>query len=167
MAPRLGQALPWIVTYGDQVVGQITIGPIVWSSLRSGQVGAWIDEPFARQRITGTAMAMAVDYCFQVAGLHRLEALIRPENVPSRRGVEKYGWREEGVKSGRVGRLRRSCLARSTWPRLGSSEQRNAAGLSGPPQLVVTARQGDTFTRCKFEVGAVVRRQAVASADGR
>ena len=98
MAPRLGQALPWIVTYGDQVVGQITIGPIVWSSLRSGQVGAWIDEPFARQRITGTAMAMAVDYCFQVAGLHRLEALIRPENVPSRRGVEKYGWREEGVK---------------------------------------------------------------------
>jgi ribosomal-protein-alanine N-acetyltransferase len=30
-------------------------------------------------------------------GLHRLEANIRPENAPSRRVVEKLGFRDEGL----------------------------------------------------------------------
>ena len=41
---------------------------------------------------------MAVDHCFRVVGLHRLEASIRPENAASRRVVEKLGFREEGVR---------------------------------------------------------------------
>ena len=43
---------------------------------------------------------MAVDYCFKVLGLHRIEAFVRPENAPLRRAMEKYGFREEGVKVG-------------------------------------------------------------------
>ena len=97
-APRLGRTLPWVVTYGGRVVGQLTISSIVWGSTRSGQVGAWIDRSFAGRGIMGTACAMAVDHCFQVAGLHRLEAFVRPENTSLRRGLEKYGFREEGVK---------------------------------------------------------------------
>jgi len=45
---------------------------------------------------------MALDQCFFVVGLHRVEATIRPENMASRRVVEKLGFREEG--------LRRRCL---------------------------------------------------------
>ena len=41
---------------------------------------------------------MAVDHCFGVIGLHRLEASIRPENHASRRVVEKLGFREEGIR---------------------------------------------------------------------
>ena len=62
------------------------------------QVGYWIDEKFAGRGIIPTALAMAVDHCFRVVGLHRLEASIRPENHASRRVVEKLGFREEGLR---------------------------------------------------------------------
>ena len=95
---RMGQALPWVVTYGDKFAGQLTVGSIVWGSARSGQVGYWIDEKFAGRGIIPTALAMAVDHSFRVVGLHRLEASIRPENQASRRVVEKLGFRDEGLR---------------------------------------------------------------------
>ena len=42
-----------------------------------------------------TALALAVDHAFTSGGLHRVEVNIRPENKPSRRVVEKLGFREE------------------------------------------------------------------------
>ena len=95
---RQGQAIPWVVTFGGEFVGQLTIGSITWGSARSGQVGYWIDEAYAGRGIIPTTLAMAVDHCFSVVGLHRLEASIRPENHASRRVVEKLGFREEGVR---------------------------------------------------------------------
>lgn len=95
---RQGQALPWVITYGGRFVGQLTVGSIVWGSARTGQVGYWIDEAVAGRGITPTALAMAVDHCFLTAGLHRVEASIRPENQASRRVVEKLGFREEGLR---------------------------------------------------------------------
>ena len=95
---KMCQALPWVVTYGDEFAGQLTVGSIVWGSARSGQVGYWIDEAYAGRGIIPTALAMAVDHCFRVMGMHRLEASIRPENAASRRVVEKLGFREEGIR---------------------------------------------------------------------
>lgn len=95
---RQGQAIPWVVTYGGEFAGQLTVGSITWGSARSGQVGYWIDEAYAGRGIIPTALAMAVDHCFGVVGLHRLEASIRPENHASRRVVEKLGFREEGIR---------------------------------------------------------------------
>lgn len=95
---RQGLALPWVVTFGNEFAGQLTVGSITWGSSRTGTVGYWIDEAFAGHGIIPTALAMAVDHCFRVVGLHRLEASIRPENVASRRVVEKLGFREEGIR---------------------------------------------------------------------
>lgn len=95
---RQGLALPWVVMYDGEFVGQLTVGSIMWGSARSGQVGYWIDEAVAGKGITPTALAMAIDHCFFVVGLHRVEASIRPENVASRRVVEKLGFREEGLR---------------------------------------------------------------------
>ena len=61
-------------------------------------MGYWIDESVAGRGVTPTALAMAVDHCFGVVGLHRVEASIRPENHASRRVVEKLGFREEGLR---------------------------------------------------------------------
>jgi len=98
LAPRLGRTVSWTVTYGGRVVGQFTVSSIVWGSMRSGEFGGWIDQELVRQEIMGTAAVLAVDYCFQVAGLHRLEAFVRIENAPLRRAMTKYGFRKEGVK---------------------------------------------------------------------
>jgi ribosomal-protein-alanine N-acetyltransferase len=95
---RQGLALPWVVMYGGEFVGQLTVGSIMWGSARSGQVGYWIDEAAAVRGVIPTALAMAIDHCFFVVGLHRVEASIRPENVASRRVVEKLGFREEGLR---------------------------------------------------------------------
>jgi len=95
---RQGLTLPWVVTSGGKFAGQLTVGSVIWGSARSAQVGYWIDERYAGRNILPTALAMAVDHCFFVVGLHRIEATIRPENRPSRRVVEKLGFREEGLR---------------------------------------------------------------------
>jgi ribosomal-protein-alanine N-acetyltransferase len=95
---RQGLALPWVVTYGGRFVGQLTVGGMVWGSARTGQVGYWIDQAAAGRGVIPTALAMAIDHCFFVVGLHRVEASIRPENQASRRVVEKLGFREEGLR---------------------------------------------------------------------
>ena len=45
-----------------------------------------------------TAVALAVDHCFGVLRLHRMEVNIRPENAASLRVVEKLRFRYEGLR---------------------------------------------------------------------
>jgi ribosomal-protein-alanine N-acetyltransferase len=95
---RHGDALSWVLSYDGQFAGQLTVWHIVWGSSRSAEVAYWIDEKFAGRGLMPTALAMGIDYCFRVLGLHRIEAGIRPENTASRRAVEKLGFRDEGVR---------------------------------------------------------------------
>ncbi len=95
---RAGVTLPFAVTYQDDLVGQLTIGNIVRGSLNSAYAGYWLDRAVAGRGVMPTALALAVDHCFTVVGLHRVEANIRPENTASRRVVEKLGFREEGLR---------------------------------------------------------------------
>jgi ribosomal-protein-alanine N-acetyltransferase len=46
-----------------------------------------------RQGIASEAAAACSDHCFEVFGIHHLVALVRPENVPSRRVAEHIGMR--------------------------------------------------------------------------
>jgi ribosomal-protein-alanine N-acetyltransferase len=95
---RAGRMLPFAVHLNGHFVGQVTVSGIVWGSLRSGQIGYWIDRSVAGQGVTPTAVAMTVDHCLFGLGMHRLEVNIRPENVASLRVVEKLGFRAEGVR---------------------------------------------------------------------
>ncbi len=95
-----GRMLPFVIEYQGRLVGQLTVAGITWGSMCSGHVGYWVDEAVAGRGVMPTAVALVVDHCFRTVGLHRIEVCIRPENRPSRRVVEKLGFREEG--SGRV-----------------------------------------------------------------
>ena len=94
---REGRTMPFVVTYSGALVGQLTVGGIAWGSLRSAYIGYWVDQRVAGRGITPTAVAMATDHCFSI-GLHRIEINIRPENMASRRVVEKLGFRPEGLR---------------------------------------------------------------------
>jgi ribosomal-protein-alanine N-acetyltransferase len=96
---REGHTMPLVITYDNEVVGQLTVGGIAWGSLRSCFIGYWIDRGHAGRGITPTAVAMVTDYMFERVRLHRVEINIRPENVASKRVVEKLGFREEGVRT--------------------------------------------------------------------
>lgn len=92
---RHGITLPFAILYDDVLVGQLTVSNVVRGVLRSGHVGYWIDQEHAGLGVTPTALALVVDHCFGPVGLHRIQADVRPENVASRRVVEKLGFRQE------------------------------------------------------------------------
>jgi ribosomal-protein-alanine N-acetyltransferase len=94
---RDGRTMPFVITFGGALVGQLTVGGISWGSLRSAHIGYWVDQRVAGRGIMPTAVAMATDHCFAV-GMHRMEINIRPENLASRRVVEKLGFRPEGLR---------------------------------------------------------------------
>jgi ribosomal-protein-alanine N-acetyltransferase len=94
---RAGVALPFATVYSGVFVGQLTVSTIVRGAFNSGQVGYWLDQRHAGRGITPTALALVADHCFGPVGLHRLEANVRPENMASRRVLEKLGFREEGM----------------------------------------------------------------------
>ena len=95
---RAGRTLPWVITYQDRLIGQLTVGGIAYGSLRSAHAGYWVDQQFAGHGIAPTAVALGADYCFFGLGLHRVEINLRPENAASRRVVEKLGFRYEGYR---------------------------------------------------------------------
>ena len=95
---RAEEALPWAVTVDGRLAGQLNVSNVVWGSARMATVGYWIDAACAGRGVIPTALALASDYCFFAAGLHRLEVNIRPENRASLRVVEKLGFRQEGLR---------------------------------------------------------------------
>lgn len=101
---REGSSFTWGVALDDdapdrdRLVGLLSLGGIQYGSVLSGSIGYWIDRREAGRRLTPTAVAMAADWAFRSAGLHRVEVNIRPENAASLRVVEKLGLRDEGVR---------------------------------------------------------------------
>ena len=74
----------------------MTVSNIVRGSAQFASVGYWIDQQYAGRGVMPLAVAMAIDHCFGVGGLHRIEIAIRPENTNSLRVVEKLGLHEVG-----------------------------------------------------------------------
>lgn len=97
---RRGESMPFAVCLAEPdgrecFVGHLNLGNIVRRAFCSAYVGYWVDGRVAGRGVIPTAMALAVDHAFGPGGLHRIEVNIRPENGPSRRVVEKLGFREE------------------------------------------------------------------------
>ena len=93
---REGRCLPFALCVDDRFAGQVTVSNIVAGSALFASVGYWIDQRHAGRGHMPVAVAMAVDFCWEQVGLHRLEIAIRPENAASLRVVEKLGFPEIG-----------------------------------------------------------------------
>lgn len=95
-AARQGTTYPFVVEVDGHFAGQVSVNNIVRGSAQFASVGYWIDQDFAGRGVIPRAVAMVIDHCFFVAGLHRIEICIRPENSNSLRVVEKLRIREIG-----------------------------------------------------------------------
>ena len=93
---RQGSTMPFAVEVDGVFAGQLTVNNIVRGSAQFCSMGYWLDREFAGRGVMPTAVAMAIDHCFTIVGLHRVEIAIRPENTNSLRVVEKLGIREVG-----------------------------------------------------------------------
>ena len=89
--------MPFALLVDGEFAGQVTVNNIVRGSAQFASIGYWIDQRFAGRGVMPLAVAMVIDHCFFLSGLHRIEVAIRPENTNSLRVVEKLGIHECGL----------------------------------------------------------------------
>lgn len=94
---RRGLALPFAILVDGRFSGQLSISNVVRGALLSAWIGYWVASDVTGRGVATAAVALGVDHCFGPVGLHRLEATVRPENLASRRVLEKLGFRQEGL----------------------------------------------------------------------
>ena len=93
---RAGRSYSFMIWQGDNLIGQITMGGVIYGALRGAHIGYWIDRNFANRGYTTDAVKTLTRFAFEVLGLHRIEINIRPENDASCRVAIKAGYQFEG-----------------------------------------------------------------------
>lgn len=95
---RFGRSFSFAVWHQHNLIGQISLGGVMYGALRGGHIGYWIDKNNANKGFTTAAVEILTMYAFDVIELHRIEINVRPENGASRRVAEKAGYVYEGER---------------------------------------------------------------------
>ena len=80
----------------DVLLGGLSFGYVRRGVSQSASLGYWMGEPYAGKGYMTRAVRAACAYVFEKQGLHRIEASCLPTNAPSRRLLERVGFRQEG-----------------------------------------------------------------------
>lgn len=96
---RNGRSFSFVIWKGPNLIGQITLGGVIYGALRGGHIGYWIDQEYANRGYTTQAVEIVTRFGFEQLGLHRIEINIRPENAPSCKVAEKAGYQLEGSRA--------------------------------------------------------------------
>ena len=97
---RAGRSYSFLIWKDANLVGQITMGGVMFGAMRGAHIGYWIDRNFANRGYTTEAVKLVSDFGFNQLGLHRIEINVRPENDASCRVAEKAGFEFEGFRKG-------------------------------------------------------------------
>ena len=81
----------------DALAGGITLSNVRRGVAQSGSIGYWIGQPYARKGFMAEAVALTLTFAFETLHLHRVEAACLLHNRPSRKLLQKLGFREEGL----------------------------------------------------------------------
>lgn len=82
------------------LAGIININEMILGSMCSGALGYYGFSPSHGKGLMSAGLALVLRRAFTHHGLHRVEANVQPDNVRSRRLVERYGFHFEGVARG-------------------------------------------------------------------
>lgn len=86
----------WVRTEANELAGVININEIVRGTFSSGYLGYYAFVPYTGRGYMTEGLRAVVSQAFRRLRLHRLEANIQPDNEPSRRLVQRLGFRHEG-----------------------------------------------------------------------
>ncbi len=81
------------------LIGQITLGGIIFGAMRGAHIGYWIDQRFANRGYTTRAVKLLSNFGFDSLKLHRIEINLRPENEASKQVAIKAGYELEGARN--------------------------------------------------------------------
>jgi ribosomal-protein-alanine N-acetyltransferase len=98
-AIRLGEAYPLFLfrQKDGQVIGGVTLSNIRRQPAQAATLGYWVGEPYAMQGYMTEALLVLRGHAFAALDLSRLEAGCLASNIPSRRLLERCGFKYEGV----------------------------------------------------------------------
>jgi [ribosomal protein S5]-alanine N-acetyltransferase len=96
---ELGNALPLFLfcEQSGDLVGAMTLSNIRRGVSEAATLGYWIGERFSGQGYGTRGVRAITRHGFEALGLHRIEAACVPDNIRSRRVLEKSGFRLEGT----------------------------------------------------------------------
>lgn len=77
-------------------VGKIALNGIMRGAMHGAYLGYWMDVDHQSDGLCTEGIRAVLDFAFETAALHRVQAAIMPRNVKSLRVVEKIGFRREG-----------------------------------------------------------------------
>ncbi|MCI8410633.1 MAG: GNAT family N-acetyltransferase [Lachnospiraceae bacterium] len=81
----------------NQIIGCVNFHDIKGGAFCSCQIGYKIHHKFCNRGVGKEVVSTSIDYLFAESRLHRIEALIHPENGPSIALAEKVGFEKEGT----------------------------------------------------------------------
>ena len=81
----------------DALIGGVTLSNIRRGVAQTGSLGYWAGEMYAGKGYITAAVRAVVRYAFDDLELHRVEAACQPDNMASRRVLEKAGFTQEGA----------------------------------------------------------------------
>lgn len=95
---RNGRSFSFAVWHKHNLIGQISLGGVIYGALRAGHIGYWIDLNYINRGYMTQAVELVTDFAFNSLILHRIEINLRPENIASKRVAEKAGYIFEGER---------------------------------------------------------------------
>lgn len=98
-AIRQGEAYPLFLFRKKDglIIGGLTLSNIRRHPAQAGTLGYWVGEQFALQGYMTEALQVVRDHAFRQLEISRLEAACLPDNIASRRLLERCGFNYEGV----------------------------------------------------------------------
>ncbi len=93
-----GEAFSFFVFREDDhaLIGGLSLGHVRRGVSQAATLGYWMGAPYAGQGYMTRAARAACGYAFDKQGLHRIEAACLPTNEPSKRLLERVGFKQEG-----------------------------------------------------------------------
>jgi len=95
---RSGRSFSFALWHEHNLIGQISLGGVIYGALRGAHIGYWIDRNYTNRGYMTQAVELVTDFAFTTLILHRIEINLRPENIASKRVAEKAGYIFEGER---------------------------------------------------------------------
>ncbi|MEG6508750.1 GNAT family protein [Methyloligella sp. 2.7D] len=92
----MGYALFVFSNETEELVGGLTLCNVRRGVTQACTLGYWTGAPYARRGYMTEAVRAVIPFVFDSLDLHRLEAACLPNNTPSKRLLEKTGFKQEG-----------------------------------------------------------------------
>jgi len=80
----------------EQLAGGLTLSNVRRRAAQFVTLGYWMGREYAGRGLMTEAVSLVIPFVFDTLVLHRIHAAFLPDNMASRRVLEKNGFREEG-----------------------------------------------------------------------